>query len=303
MLEHFNISIDRLIDHYNIGVGFNTNFLITSQIVNSTKLLDFPCRINAVAMGICQKGELWLNVNSKKWKIIKNTCFISIPENVIGIEKLTADFEGYVIVISMSYIKDINIDIAKVLPYYIFVRTNPCFYMDEEDTTDVIRFFDVAENSIKNNKNNQWKSEIVRGVISALIYKVCGTLEQYGQEIEMPKTKSKEYYFFKFIELCSQHYQNHHDIGYYADIICLTPKYLSIIVKEMSGLSAAEWIDEYIINDAKIQLKYSDRNVQQISDSLNFLNQSLFGRYFKQHVGMSPSLYKMNYASPKNKEM
>lgn len=297
MLEQYSISIEQLISHYNIGIGFNKNILITSQIVSSAKLLDFPCRVNAYLVGICQKGELCLTVNFKEWKIDTNTCFISIPENVIGIEKISDDFEGYVLVVSTSYIKSINLDMTNILSYFMSVRINPYFYIEEEDSFSLIRYFDLVERSIKD-KNTAWKDEIVKGAISVLIYKICGIMERHEQKAEKPKTKSKEYYFLKFIELCSKQYHKYHDISYYADRICLTPKYLSTVVKEVSGLSAAGWIEEYIINDAKIQLKFSDKNVQQISDSLNFPSQSLFGRYFKQRVGMSPSHYKMNSTLP-----
>lgn len=292
MLEPYSLSIGQLIEHYNIGVEFEKNILITSQIVSCAKMLDFPCRMNAYVMGICQKGELSLTANFKELKISRNSCFVSIPENVIGIENISDDFEGYVLVISSDYLKEINLDISKLLSYYMSIRINPCFHVDGEDAAGVIRFFDIVERTLSD-KYTKWKDRIVKGVVSVLVYKVCDIMEQYEQKIEKPKTKSKEYYFLKFIDLCSKQYHKNHDIGYYADSICLTPKYLSTVVKDVSGLSAAEWIEEYIINDAKIQLKFSEKNVQQISDSLNFSNQSLFGRYFKQRVGMSPSRYKL----------
>lgn len=296
MIEQYKVSIEQLINRDLRGVGSDKNFLITSQIVNGFKLLDFPCRINAFIFGICQKGEICLTSNFKEWKINKNACFVSIPENVIGFETVSDDFEGYLIVVSVDYIKDINVDISKILSYYISIRANPSFYIDEEDASELIRYFYMAEHSLLE-KESPWKNEIVKGLITVLIYKICNIMEQYGQSMEKPKTKSKEYYFLKFLELCSGQYHQHHEIGYYADMICLTPKYLSTVVKDVSSLSAAEWIEEYIINDAKIQLKFSKKNIQQISDSLNFATQSLFGRYFKQRVGISPSQYKMNYAS------
>lgn len=69
MLEQYSISIEQLVNHYNIGIGLDKNLLITSQIVSTARLLDFPCRVNAFVMGICQKGELSITVNFKEWKI------------------------------------------------------------------------------------------------------------------------------------------------------------------------------------------------------------------------------------------
>ena len=81
-------------------------------------------------------------------------------------------------------------------------------------------------------------------------------------------------------------------MGFYARQLNITPKYLSSVVKEVSGKTAARWIDESVILEAKTLLKYSGMSIQEIAYSLNFSTQSFFGKYFKQHTGTSPSRYK-----------
>ena len=102
----------------------------------------------------------------------------------------------------------------------------------------------------------------------------------------------QESMFREFLFLVSQHYVREREIGYYADQICVTPKYLSSVVKEVSGKTAAKWIDESVILEAKSLLKYSGMSIQEIAYHLNFSTQSFFGKYFKQHTGTSPSRYK-----------
>ena len=82
-------------------------------------------------------------------------------------------------------------------------------------------------------------------------------------------------------------------MGFYARQLCITPKYLTTLIKRISGLSVSEWIDNYVILEAKTLLKYSTMSIQEISYSLNFPNQSFFGCYFKRHAGLSPSQYKL----------
>ena len=67
---------------------------------------------------------------------------------------------------------------------------------------------------------------------------------------------------------------------------------MSALIKEVSGRSAAQWIDDYVILEAKSLLKYSDLSIQEIAYRLNFSTQSFFGKYFKQHTGISPGQYK-----------
>jgi AraC-like DNA-binding protein len=83
----------------------------------------------------------------------------------------------------------------------------------------------------------------------------------------------------------------------YADQLCLTPKYFSKVIKDNSGASASEWIDNYVILETKALLKSTNMTILQISDELNFPSQSFFGKYFKRVTGMSPKSYRENKAS------
>ena len=79
---------------------------------------------------------------------------------------------------------------------------------------------------------------------------------------------------------------------YFADRLCISPKHLSMVVKKVSGRTASDWIDDYVILQAKQLLRSSSLTIQEVSRELNFSNQSFFGKYFKKHVGMSPSEYR-----------
>ena len=88
-----------------------------------------------------------------------------------------------------------------------------------------------------------------------------------------------------------QSYTKERSISYYADRLCVTPKYLSQIVRKVSGRFAGDWITDYVILEAKALLKSRKYTIQQIADRLNFANQSFFGKYFKEKVGCSTSEY------------
>ena len=79
---------------------------------------------------------------------------------------------------------------------------------------------------------------------------------------------------------------------HYADRLCISPKHMSMVVKKVSGRTASDWIDDYVILQAKQMLRSSSLTIQEVSRELNFSNQSFFGKYFKKHVGMSPSEYR-----------
>ena len=79
---------------------------------------------------------------------------------------------------------------------------------------------------------------------------------------------------------------------YYARRLDITPKYLSLITKSRTGMNASKIIDEAIVRKAKELLKLPDISILEVSERLNFVSQSFFGKYFKQRVGISPSRYR-----------
>jgi AraC family transcriptional regulator, transcriptional activator of pobA len=98
----------------------------------------------------------------------------------------------------------------------------------------------------------------------------------------------------KFLDYAQTNYKQKRGMDFYTDKMCLTPKYLSKVIKEKSGKSVNEWIDDYVILGAKALLKSTNMTIQQISDELNFPSQSFFGKYFKRHADVSPKEYRKN---------
>ena len=96
----------------------------------------------------------------------------------------------------------------------------------------------------------------------------------------------------RFIKSVEANYRKEHSVKFYADKLCLTPKYLSSIIHDISGKHASDWIHDYIVLEAKALLKSTDMNLKNISDLLNFCTPSHFGRFFKHFTGLTPSEYK-----------
>ena len=125
---------------------------------------------------------------------------------------------------------------------------------------------------------------VVAGVWSERLEEVRNTTSQ--------TTSRSRMIFDQFIKLVSEYHTKYRNVGFYADKLCLTPKYLSKLIKTASGRSAPEWIDAYVILEAKNLLKYSDITIKEIVYRLNFPNQSVFYKFFKARTGMTPSDYR-----------
>ena len=103
--------------------------------------------------------------------------------------------------------------------------------------------------------------------------------------------------FDRFLRLLTDYCSRERSVGFYADKLCMTPKYLSRLVREASGRGAPEWIDTYVILEARNYLKYSDLSIKQIVAQLHFPDQPTFTKYFKAHTGRTPAQFRKESAA------
>ena len=154
---------------------------------------------------------------------------------------------------------------------------------------EIRQLFQLIKTMLRSDKE-RYRHEIIRTIFTAVFY-IITELNQRDQP--EPRRQGRcEVIFEEFMELLQQYNKMERNVGFYARKLRITPKYLSSVVKDVSGKTAAQWIDESVILEAKTLLKYSGLSIQEISYHLNFSTQSFFGKYFKQHTGTSPSRYK-----------
>lgn len=131
----------------------------------------------------------------------------------------------------------------------------------------------------------------VESQTAALIGYICDLYVRNNETLTKPHTRA-ESLFNAFIELVNQHYAEQHQLHFYADRLCVTDRYLSSLVSQVSQVSAKEWIDRALIAKAKVALRHSEITTTQLSDQLNFPNTAFFCKYFKRMVGCTPTEYR-----------
>jgi YesN/AraC family two-component response regulator len=114
----------------------------------------------------------------------------------------------------------------------------------------------------------------------------------FQKRIDTTKQTRQSILVEKFTNLVRENYRQKREITFYANKLCLTSKYLSQVIKAVTGKSATNLIDDFVILEAKALLKSTNMTIQQISDELNFPSQSFFGKYFKRVTGLSPTVYR-----------
>lgn len=266
---------------------------IAANSASEMEIFRFPSRLNALIIGVGTEGETSLTSNLQEFRLKKDSLFIFSPKHILQVQSNNR-FKAHLIVIAPDFLKRINIDIKRMMPLFLQFGSLPCMELTQAESQSLRSFISMVEQELKGSETD-FSSEIIGGLIAATIYKVRDILTHYlteHPEVDSPIHNRAEEYFRQFTELLGEHYKHERSVGFYARQLCITPKYLTTLIKRISGKSVSEWIDNYVILEAKTLLKYSNMSVQEIAYYLNFPNQSFFGSYFKRNAGMSPSQYK-----------
>ena len=266
---------------------------IAANSASQMEIFRFPSRLDAFIIGVGTEGETSLTSNLQEFRLKKNSLFIFNPKDILQVQS-NDRFKAHLIVITPDFLKRINIDTKRMMPLFLQFGSLPCMELTHAESQSLRSFISMVEQELKGPETD-FSSEIIGGLIAATIYKVGDILTHYlteHPEVDSPMHNRAEEYFKQFTELLGEHYKHERSVGFYARQLCITPKYLTTLIKRISGKSVSEWIDSYVILEAKTLLKYSNMSVQEIAYYLNFPNQSFFGSYFKRNAGMSPSQYK-----------
>lgn len=266
---------------------------IAANSASEMEIFRFPSRLNALIIGVGTEGETSLTSNLQEFRLKKDSLFIFSPKHILQVQSNNR-FKAHLIVVAPDFLKRINIDTKRMMPLFLQFGSLPCMELTQAESQSLRSFISMVEQELKGSETD-FSSEIIGGLIAATIYKVGDILTHYlteHPEIDNPIHNRAEEYFKQFTELLGEHYKHERSVGFYARQLCITPKYLTTLIKRISGKSVSEWIDNYVILEAKTLLKYSNMSVQEIAYYLNFPNQSFFGSYFKRNAGMSPSQYK-----------
>ena len=208
-----------------------------------------------------------------------------MPGQIIEDVRYSANFEGHAVVLSKRFIDMVNLPGWQ--QQYMVLYHNPVNKVSTESILNLQIYFAILHKAAAN-EENPFRLQVIENLIRAFYY---SGINKFNYK-EHDKVPLKNNVIERFIELVEEHYREERLIGFYADKLCITPKYLSKLVKENTGRSAGEWIENHVILEARALLQSSDMTIQQIAASLNFPNQSFFGKYFKRATGISPKQYR-----------
>lgn len=272
--------------------------VINVRYDSGLRVLSHPSRFDGYLAFFCISGHLRMMINLTEFDVVENSLFINLPGNIIRVSKLDPDQKDklHFIVVAMTrdYMSGLKMDINKLIERSMFILKSPCFILNEEEKKVAKEYLKLAREVLRSSL--RYKRECISSLLSSIFYLAGGMMEQRisesGAVSDMRTSDRSKVIFDRFINLVTEHHMTERGMAFYADRLCITPKYLSKLVKNATGQSAPEWIDAYVILEAKNMLKYSDLPVKEVVSRLNFPNSSSFHKFFKAKTGMTPVQYR-----------
>lgn len=278
-----------------VGIG-DDFFVMDIRFTEKNQPLGHPCRFDGFLLLYCVKGHIRLNVNLTEYDLDEGMTFLNVPGNIVRVNELVntakEDVRYLCMAMSREFVKDLRFDVNKIFKEGMAMLENPSARLNDEEKGIMEQNVSLITKVVKS--DFPYRRDVLNSLISSVFYMLMGVWSNRTENNAAQQSTRSRMIFDKFIKLVTEYHTMYRNVGFYADKLCLTPKYLSKLIKAATGRSAPEWIDSYVILEAKNLLKYSNSTVKEIVYKLNFPNQSVFYKFFKARTGMTPTEYRNN---------
>ncbi|MDR1454093.1 MAG: AraC family transcriptional regulator [Tannerella sp.] len=246
-------------------------------------------RLTAFAgIGICLEGACDVFINAQGYHLKKGDMCLVLPDVMLQTGWKSSDFTGYTIAVTREFLDSTGIPMTT--SFYLPAQENPCISLDGNETERFMALCDELKR-LDRHITHPYRHEISQSLAMAIVYKIAAVYHE-RLEVQHFSRSRKNMLFMKFRQLVAIHHCENRKIDFYANKLCISEHYLSIIVKHISGLTASACIERFVIASAKSLLVSTEMTILQVSDRLNFPNASFFSKYFKRITGQTPKEYR-----------
>ena len=267
------------------------NDLLMFDDFSDVPVPDVPKRMDCIFVALCLSGEARYTVDTEERTVKANDAIIISEGQVLNNSWLSDDLSGVAIMMSENFFNEVVKGVHDLSSLFLFSRTHPVFELRADEADTIMTYLNIIRTKLKA-ADHHFRRDVVRSLMAAMIYDISHVMYGVMQGGDKRKQTRAEAIFTSFIRLVEQNFRKERRVSWYAKQLCITPKYLSETIKAISRRTPNEWIDKYVTLELRVQLKNTSKSIKEIAEDLNFPNQSFLGKYFKEHVGLSPSAYR-----------
>lgn len=264
--------------------------VIDEQVV---EIFMSSVRMASTFFVLCKDGEIDITYNQRHYVLKKNSLIVGIPDIVMQINSQSL-IDANAMFCKKEFLDGLNVNVDNSLIHILlYILDNPILELTTEELSDLQHTFMDLEKFAETNEEDSFTKEIIASGIRAFIYKVCRIVSYRIRQSEYARVNTRKYEYFKrFFALLATGYKQHRNVNWYAEQLHLSTKYFTSLIRQVSGRTTVDWINDRVIYEAKNLLLYSEMSITEIAYQLNFPSTSFFSKYFKNIVGVNPSEFR-----------
>lgn len=266
------------------------NDLITIDDTMEVPVPTSPRRLSFIVIALCTSGSAHYTIDTMEQTLTAGNLLVITSRRVLSQFQSTPDFRGLGLFVSEHFFHETIRNVNEVSTLFLFTRDHPVLKLSESEQLVFRGYFATIRHRLSD-INNHFRYDLTRTLLMAMFYDLSDVIYRASNMAVKNSTRADDI-FTKFILLVEHNCHQERRVSWYAKQLCITSKYLSETIKQVSRRTPNEWIDRYVTLALRSMLKNTTKSIKEIAEELNFPNQSFLGKYFKEHVGMSPSKYR-----------
>lgn len=256
-----------------------------------------PFRPDNPAFLFIKSGTIKMRQHLSDLELSANTFMVTDPQTVYEMISVSDDFQSRMVSYKREFISALSLKFNRLITYrYFRQQMNVGVPFSQNDLDLVWKSVDFLKYILDSETEMIYKKEIVEHLFSVFCYQMAGIISKEDNN-SMSQMSRQEEIVFVFLNDLASHHQNNRTVEFYAERQSITTRHLSSVMKTITGKSASQIIALIIINEAKVLLNSSEKPVSEISVILGFSDQYSFSHFFKKHLAVSPSQYRLQFKS------
>ncbi|MDE5575353.1 MAG: AraC family transcriptional regulator [Bacteroidales bacterium] len=244
-------------------------------------------------LALCTKGRAVFEIDRYRYQAVRGELVLIRPGQEVRFAEIMPQSDGIGIGFTPKFIQSALIAYSDLWPLVLELEKKPCVRLHTEEIRSLVR---IHRHLFESSRlpDHPFKTEMLRSLMHAMLYQVAMMTSAHVEEKPVSDLGNFELYY-RFTQLVARFYRTSRSVAFYADKLYVSPKYLGVVVKSVSGRTANRWIDEYVTKEAGKMLRISSKSIREVADSLNFADASFFTKYFKKNAGITPKEYRAQY--------
>lgn len=253
-----------------------------------------PVEIDDFSVIMVTGGECTIHVNYIPYNLHRNMFIVLRTKLLISKIFLSEGFTGYLLIVKRDLMRtalENNIFPTKE----IFSRRTflPAIKANDDDFVRLDEFMIQLIRNISL-EAHMYQRTLIQNSLSNIHHELWNMTAKLSlEEVSLgnqPDTQEK--LTLQFIHMIHNDCKKRHEVLSYADELGVSATYLTRIIKKVTGKTGSEWINEALVNEAKLLLHKPQITIQTIAAELNFSEQAAFSKFFKKNTGLSPLEYR-----------